>query len=49
MFWTLWNVRNKLTIEGKAIAHPANAFFQNVYIYAALEGAGQREGHGVAG
>jgi hypothetical protein len=28
MFWTLWNVRNKLTIEGKAIAHPADAFFQ---------------------
>jgi hypothetical protein len=28
MFWTLWIVQNKLTIEDKAIAHPANAFFQ---------------------
>jgi hypothetical protein len=28
MFWTLWNVQNKLTIGGKAIAHPADAFFQ---------------------
>jgi hypothetical protein len=28
MFWTLWNVRNKLTMEGMAIAHPADAFFQ---------------------
>jgi hypothetical protein len=28
MFWTLWNVRNKLTMEGMAIAHLADAFFQ---------------------
>jgi hypothetical protein len=42
-------MRNKLTIEGKAIAHPADAFFPNVYTYAALEGSGQTEGQGVAG
>jgi hypothetical protein len=28
MFWTLWNMRNKLTMEGMAIAHPADASFQ---------------------
>jgi hypothetical protein len=26
--WALWNVRNKLTIEGKLIANPADALFQ---------------------
>jgi hypothetical protein len=26
--WALWNVRNKLTIEGKLIGNPADAFFQ---------------------
>jgi RsiW-degrading membrane proteinase PrsW (M82 family) len=26
--WALWNVRNKLTIEGKLIGNPAGAFFQ---------------------
>jgi RsiW-degrading membrane proteinase PrsW (M82 family) len=31
--WTLWNTHNKLTIEGKAIAHPADVFFQiSIYI-----------------
>jgi hypothetical protein len=26
--WTLWNIRNKLAIEGKLIGHPADAFVQ---------------------
>jgi hypothetical protein len=26
--WALWNIRNKLTIEGKLIGNPADAFFQ---------------------
>jgi RsiW-degrading membrane proteinase PrsW (M82 family) len=26
--WALWNIRNKLTIEGKLIGNLANAFFQ---------------------
>ena len=26
--WTLWNIRNKLTIEGIVIGNPADAFFQ---------------------
>jgi hypothetical protein len=26
--WTLWNIRNKLTIEGKCISNPADTFFQ---------------------
>jgi hypothetical protein len=25
--WTLWNTRNKLALEGKVIAHPADAMF----------------------
>jgi hypothetical protein len=25
--WTLWNTRNKLALEGKLIAHPADAMF----------------------
>jgi hypothetical protein len=42
--WALWNIRNKLTIEGKLIGNPADAFFSNVYPYVALEGSGQTEG-----
>jgi hypothetical protein len=26
--WALWNIRNKLTIEGKLIGNPADALFQ---------------------
>jgi hypothetical protein len=26
--WPLWHIRNKLTIEGKLIGNPADAFFQ---------------------
>jgi hypothetical protein len=26
--WALWNIRNKLTIEGKLTANPADALFQ---------------------
>jgi hypothetical protein len=25
--WSLWNIRNKLTIEGKMIGNPADAFY----------------------
>jgi hypothetical protein len=25
--WTLWNIRNKLTIEGKPVGDPADAFY----------------------
>jgi hypothetical protein len=26
--WALWNIRNKLTIEGKMIGNPTDALFQ---------------------
>jgi hypothetical protein len=26
--WALWNIRNKLTIEGKMIGNPTDVFFQ---------------------
>jgi hypothetical protein len=26
--WTLWTIRNKLTIEGKMIGNPADVFYQ---------------------
>jgi hypothetical protein len=42
--WTLWNIRNKLSMEGKTISSPVDALYKMhiyiyIYIYAELEGA----------
>jgi hypothetical protein len=45
--WTLWNTRNKLTIEKKIVNHPADIIYKiNCHFFAALvyqvQGCGKR-------
>jgi hypothetical protein len=47
---SLWNIHNKLAMEGKTISNPVDALYKmSIYIYAELEGSGQTEGQSVAG